>query len=109
MSYSFKELKHMTVAQLREIAAGIEDEAVKGYTQLNKDHLLEAICKALHIEMHEHHEVVGIDKGKIKAQIRELKKERDQAIESKDYPKLISARKQIKKLKKDLRKSMITT
>lgn len=109
MSYSFKELKHMTVAQLREIAAGIEDEAVKGYTQFNKEHLLEAICKALHIEMHEHHEIVGLDKSKIKAQIRQLKKERDQAIESKDYPKLISARKQIKKLKKELRKSIITT
>jgi len=109
MPHSFKELKHMTVAQLREIAAGMEDEAVKGYTQLNKDHLLEAICKALHIEMHEHHEVVGLDKGKIKAQIRQFKKERNQAIENKDYPKLISARKQIKKLKKELRKFMITT
>jgi hypothetical protein len=36
---SFEELKHKTVAQLREIAAGIEHDAVKGYTQLNKEHL----------------------------------------------------------------------
>ena len=30
MSYTYEELKHKTVAQLREIAAGIEHEAVKG-------------------------------------------------------------------------------
>jgi hypothetical protein len=31
----YEELKHKTVAQLREIAAGIERDAVKGHTQLN--------------------------------------------------------------------------
>ncbi|HEY9432235.1 MAG TPA: hypothetical protein VI260_12305 [Blastocatellia bacterium] len=31
----YEELKHKTVAQLREIAAGIEHDAVKGHTQLN--------------------------------------------------------------------------
>jgi hypothetical protein len=35
--HSYEELKHQTVAQLREIAAGIEHDAVKGYTQLNKE------------------------------------------------------------------------
>lgn len=30
MEHTFKELKHSTVAQLREIAAGIEHEAVQG-------------------------------------------------------------------------------
>ncbi len=44
MQYTFDQLKGLTVAQLREIAAGIEHEAVKGYTQLNKEHLLTAIC-----------------------------------------------------------------
>ena len=43
MSYTFNELKHMNVSQLRDIAKGIEHEAVQGYTQLNKEHLLEAI------------------------------------------------------------------
>ena len=43
MAYTFDQLKGMTVAQLREIAAGIEHEAVKGYTQLNKEHLLTAL------------------------------------------------------------------
>ena len=36
---AYEELKHKTVAQLREIAAGIEHDiehdAVKGHTQLN--------------------------------------------------------------------------
>ena len=107
MAYTFKELKHMKVAELREIAAGLDDEEVKGYTQLNKDHLLEALCKALHIEMHEHHEVVGIDKASIKKKIRELKKVRQQALESKDKEKLIKTRKQIKTLKNDLRRAIV--
>ena len=50
MAYTFDQLKGMTVAQLREIAAGIEHEAVKGYTQLNKEHLLTALCTALNID-----------------------------------------------------------
>ena len=69
MPYTFEELKRKNVAQLREIAAGIEHDAVKGYTQLNKEHLLEAICKALDLDMHVHHEVVGLDKTKIKSEI----------------------------------------
>jgi hypothetical protein len=31
----YEELKHKTVAQLREIVAGIEHDAVKGHTQIN--------------------------------------------------------------------------
>ena len=38
MAHTFPELKSKPLAELREIAAGIEHEAVKGYTQLNKDH-----------------------------------------------------------------------
>ena len=107
MAYTFKELKGKTVAQLKEIAAGIEHEAVKGYTQLNKEHLLAAICMALNIEMHEHHEVVGIDKTSIRAQIRELKKKRDQALEAHDHVELKAVRRKIKKLKNKLRRAMV--
>ena len=107
MDHTFKDLKHMTVAQLREIAAETGEEGIKGYTQLNKDHLLEAICNFFHIEMHEHHDVVGIDKSKVKTRIKELKKERDEAIEKKDKAKLIATRKEIKKLKKELRRAMV--
>ena len=61
--------KALTIWDLREIAKGIDHEAVKGYTQMNKDHLLPALCKALGIEYHKHphHEAVGIDKPKLKA------------------------------------------
>ena len=107
MEHTFKELKKMTVAQLREIAAEIEHEAVQGYTQLNKEHLIEAICKALNIDMYEHHVAVGIDKTSIKANIKALKKERDSAIEAHDYKKLREVRRQIKKLKNKLRRAMV--
>jgi hypothetical protein len=107
MAYTYKELKHKKVVELREIAAGIEHEAVQGYTQLNKDHLLEAICSALSIDMYEHHEVVGVDKTKIKVQIKELKKERDAALEAHDHKKLREVRRQIKKLKNKLRNAMV--
>ena len=107
MAHTFKELKGMTKAELSEIAKNIEHEAVKGYTQMNKEHLLEAICKALNIDMHEHHKVVGIDKAKIKAEIKKLKKQRDKAIADKDHKKLKEVRKQIKKMKKTLRRALV--
>jgi DNA-binding IclR family transcriptional regulator len=107
MTHEFKELKQKTVAQLKEIAKEIDHEAVQGYTQMNKEHLLEAICKALGIDTFEHHQVIGIDKTKIKEKIKQLKKERDQALGVKDHVKLKSVRKQIKHLKKKLRRSMV--
>ena len=107
MAYTFKELKHKTVAQLREIASGLDHEAVKGYTQLNKDHLLEAICKALDIDMFEHHEVVGLNKTRIKTRIKELKKVRDKALEAHDHKELKMVRLKIKKLKNRLRRATV--
>jgi hypothetical protein len=107
MAHTFGELKKMTVAQMREIAAGIEHEALQGYTQLNKEHLLAALCEALNIEMHAHHEVVGIDKKKIKSEIRNLKKKRAEAISSNNRSELIKVRKKIRNLKKTLRKATV--
>lgn len=107
MAHTYEELKHKTAAQLKEIAATIEHDAVKGYTQLNKEHLLTGICTALGIEMHAHHEVKGVDKSGIKSKIRELKKEREKAIEAKDSSKLKAVRLEIKALKKKLRKAMV--
>ena len=107
MEYTFKELKGKTVAELREIAKGIEHEAVKGYTQMNKDHLLKAICTALNIDMHEHHVAQLPEKTRLKQKIRALKKERDQAIQAHDYDKLKQIRKRIKNLKKKLRRAMV--
>ena len=107
MTYTFKELKKKTAAELKEIAAGIEHEAVQGYTQLNKEHLIEAICKALNIDMYEHHHAVGVDKTGIKTRIKELKNERDKALKAHDSRKLKEIRKEIKKLKNKLRRAMV--
>jgi len=107
MEHTYKELKHKTAAQLKEIAKGIDHEAVKGYTQLNKEHLIKAICTALNIDMHEHHEVVGVDKSQIKIKIRELKKKRNRALADKDHDTLKRVRKEIKSLKNELRRATV--
>jgi len=107
MDYTFNELKHKTVAEMREIAQQIDSEDVKGYTQMNKDHLLEAICKALNIDMYVHHNIVGVNKKKIKNKIQELKKVRDQALASGDHQKLAHVRSQIKSQKRKLRSAMV--
>jgi hypothetical protein len=106
MAHTFHELKHMTAAQLKDIAKGIQHDAVKGYTQLNKDHLVKAICAALGIEAHEQHQAKGIDKTKIKSKIGLLKTQRAKAIEAHDHKQLVAARQQIKRLKKRLRRAM---
>ena len=95
------------MADLREIAKGIEHEAVEGATQMNKDHLLKALCTALHIEMHEHHEVVGIDKATIKTKIRELKKKRDEILASEDRSQLHGVLRQIHALKRTIRRATV--
>jgi hypothetical protein len=107
MAHTYDELKRKTVAELREIAKGVEDqEAVQGFSQLNKEHLLPALCKALGIDMHEHHQVVGIDKGAVKAQMRALKKDRQAALEAHDHGRLKSVRRQIHHLNHQLRAHM---
>ncbi|MCH8980889.1 hypothetical protein IH922_02595 [candidate division KSB1 bacterium] len=107
MAHTFDELKHSTLAQLKEIAEETDHEAVEGFTQMNKDHLLQALCEALGIEMHVHHEVVGIDKSSIKKQIKELKVERDKALEAHDHKQLKDVRYQIKKLKHKIRRATV--
>lgn len=106
MEYTFEQLKHKTVAELREIAKGIEHEAVQGYTQLNKEHLIVAISKALGIK-HEHHEVVGVDKASIKARIRELKKKREEALAAHDHAQLKVVRRTIHRLKRQIHRATV--
>ncbi len=107
MEYTFQDLKHKKVAELREIAAGIDSEEVKGYTQLNKEHLLAAICKALNIDMYVHHNVVGLNKQNIKAHIKELKKVRDEVLTQHDQAKLKHIRSQMKSAKRKLRRATV--
>jgi hypothetical protein len=103
MAHTYDELRKMTVAQLRDIAKDLDHEAVKGYTQLNKEHLLPAVCKALGVEVHAHHDVVGLDKAGVKQRLRELKKQRDAALEAQDHAQLKTLRRTMHRLKRRIR------
>ncbi len=107
MAHTFEELKHKTVVELREIAKGVEHEAVEGASQMNKDHLLKALCTALNIEMHAHHDVVGIDKAAIKVRIRELQKKRDAILASAERTELRGVLRQIHALKRTIRRATV--
>src|SRR3982751_6222311 len=107
MAYTHNELKHKTLAELRDIAKDIQHDAVQGYTQLNKDHLVTAICQALNIEMHEHHDVVGIDKASIKSRIKALKTKRNEAITAHDRAALKKTRRSIHRLKRQIHKATV--
>jgi hypothetical protein len=104
VAYTYHELKGKTVQELRDIAKTVEQhDAVQGYSQMNKDHLLPALCKALGIDTHEHHAVVGIDKPTIKATMRDLKEKRAAALQSGDSDLLKSVRRQIHRLNRQIR------
>src|SRR4030095_2686541 len=106
MSFTIEELKHKNITELREIAKGIEHEAVQGYTQLNKEHLVGALARALGIQ-HTHHDVVGVDKAAIKARIRELKVKRSAALEAHDHTQLKAVRRNIHRLKRQIHKATV--
>jgi hypothetical protein len=108
MAYTYEQLKEMTVAELREIAVGVKHEAVQGYTQLNKEHLLVALCKAFNLDMHVHRHVkaAAINKGNIKSQMRELKKKRDVALGAHDHAQLHALRREMHDLRRALRKAV---
>jgi len=106
MAFTIEELKHKTVAELREIAKGSEHEAVQGYTQMNKEHLIGALAKALGIQ-HTHHDVVGVDKASIKARIRELKVKRQAALDAHNNAELKTVRRTIHRLKRQIHKATV--
>jgi len=103
MAHTYQELKGKTVAELRELAKTIQHDAVLGYSQMNKDRLLPALCRALNIDMAEHHVAQGIDKPAIKSKMRELKRKRDEALESHDSEALKSVRRQLHALNREIR------
>jgi hypothetical protein len=107
MAYTHHELKSKTVAQLREIAKGIDHDSLKGYSVMHKDHLIPALCRVLGIDMHEHHEVVGLNKAAIKAQIKELKGKRDKALAAHDHAEIKSVRRKIHHLKRMIHKATV--
>jgi hypothetical protein len=109
MAHTYDELKGKTIDELREIAKGVENEAVQGYTQMNKEHLLPALCKALGIEYHKHphHAATGIEKGKLKARMHAIKAEKAKAIEASDRPKLKALRREYHRLNRRIRAASV--
>ena len=106
MELTYEQLRHKNLAELRDMAKGIEHEGVQGYTQMNKEHLVVGIAKALGIQ-HEHHSAVGIDKSTIKSRIRELKTQRAAAIEAHDRAQLKVVRRTIHRLKRQIHKATV--
>ena len=105
MAHTYDELHAMTVAQLRQMADGLEEGRLDGHNSMHKDRLLLILCQVLGIEAHAHHEVVGIDKTAIKAKIKALKVERDKADEAHDHAQLKKVRRQIHHLKRRIHKA----
>jgi hypothetical protein len=104
MAYTYQELKGKTIQDLREIAKSVEaHEAVQGYSQMNKDHLLPALCKALGVDAHGHRAARGIDKPAIKAKMRELRETRSAAIAERDHATLKIVRRHIHHLNRQIR------
>jgi len=104
MAVTYEELQKKTVAELRDMAKGITHDAVQGYTQMNKEHLIPAICKALGIETHAHHHLTeGFDKSAIKSRMRKLKAERSRALEGHDHDRLHALRRELHTLNHRIR------
>ena len=82
MAYTYEELKTKNLADLRDIAKDIQHDAVQGFTQMNKEHLLPALCAALGIDAREHHAAHGAGKEAARARMHELKKQRTAAVEA---------------------------
>jgi DNA-binding IclR family transcriptional regulator len=107
MTYTHHELKEKTLAELKEIAAGLQNEVVEGYSQMNKEHLVKQLCVALKIDVHEHHTAKIPEKTGIKARIRALKQERNKLMGSHDHRQLGLIRAKIGRLKHKLRKAAV--
>ncbi len=107
MPHTYEELKTKTIAELREIAKGLDHEAVQGYTQLNKEHLLIAVCRALGVDMHAHHKhhEAAEALARMKKEVKTLKKQRDEALADHDSGALKRARTRMRRLKKRISKA----
>jgi hypothetical protein len=103
MAHTYHDLKMKTVAELRDLAKDLKHDAVQGYSQMNKDRLLPALCRALNIDMREHHVAIGLDKVAVKAKMRELKRQRQDALDSHDHPSLKNIRRQLHALNRQIR------
>lgn len=94
MAYAYEELKRKNLAELRDIAKDLQDDAVQGFTQMNKEHLLPALCAALGVDAREHHAAHGEGKATARAHMHDLKKRREAAVEAGDKAALRAIRRE---------------
>ncbi len=97
------ELEHKTVSDLREMAGKYED--IEGASGLKKEQLLEVLCEKLGIDR-QIHVPEGIGRRKLKAEIRGLRRKRDEALEKRDGAALAAVRGAIKSQKRRLRRQI---
>jgi len=101
------DLQKKRVADLRDMMKEHYPQA-QGVMSMKKDVLVQHLAEAMGIE--EPKKVVeGIDKGAVKAKIREHKALRKQALEAGDHAELKTQRRKIHRLKRELRKAMNVT
>jgi hypothetical protein len=103
MAHTYESLRKMTIAELRDIAKELTHEAVQGYSQMNKDHLLPALCTALGIDAHVHHAARGERKAAARARLKELRDLRDKAMEAHDRTALHAIRREYHHINHSLR------
>ena len=102
-----KDLEKMTVIKLREEAAKYED--IKGASGLKKEQLIEILAGKMGIEAKPVVAAPSTAKHELKRQIKALKVKRDEALQSKDYEALKQHRRQIRGLKRQIRKQFVKT
>lgn len=107
MEYTLEDLAKKRLVELRAIAKESDHQALRGYSTMHKAQLLRALCEALGIQAHAHHEALGIDKHAIKGKIRELKVQRDAALQAHDRAELKRLRRKIHRLKRKIRASTL--
>jgi hypothetical protein len=100
-----KDLEKMTVIKLREEAAKYED--IKGASGMKKEQLIEILAEKLGIEVKPLEAAPPSEKQHLKKQIKALKVKRDEALQGKDYKTLKQHRRQIRNLKRQIRKQFV--
>ena len=100
----WQDLEKMTVLKLREEALKFPE--IEGVHGKNKEQLMDELAKALGIEKPHVHftEKIVHTKSDLKHKILELKSERDKLLQGHDHEKLHDVRREMHKLKHEIRK-----
>jgi len=100
----WKDLEKMTVLKLREEALKFPE--IEGVHGKNKEQLMDELAKSLGIEKPHVHfaEKIVHTKSDLKHKMKEHQTERDKVLQAHDHKKLHDVRRQVHKLKHEIRK-----